>query len=181
MGLIKEHLPVLLILGGISRYPEAIRWAVERAECQWSPIVLSSPVFDFAATEFYRSTMGADLKKQFFAFEQLIPPEQLVAIKRTTNQWEQAFCELAEYSEVRPLNLDPGYVTEAKLVLATTKDRDHRVYLGEGIFAEVTLCFQRGSWQCRPWTYPDYRRKEYHFFFDQCRRYLRARYGKRAR
>jgi hypothetical protein len=76
--------------------------------------------------------------------------------------------------ESRPLNLDPGYLTEAKLVLASTKDRDHRVYLDRGIYAEVTLHYQRGrGWQPRPWTYPDYRSEPYLQFFTRCRQYLR--------
>jgi hypothetical protein len=67
-------------------------------------------------------------------------------------------------------------LTEAKLVLATTKDRDHRLYLGRGIFAEVTLYYQRtAGWQTREWTYPDYRSAAYQAFFQQCRDYLRRK------
>jgi hypothetical protein len=77
--------------------------------------------------------------------------------------------------ETRPLNLDPGYVSEAKLVLATTKDRDHRLYLQRGIYAEVTLHYYHRKWTPRDWTYPDYRSDEYHLFLDKCRDYLRQR------
>lgn len=73
----------------------------------------------------------------------------------------------------RPLNLDPGYLTEAKLVLASTKDHAHRIYLSQGIYAEVTLSFRRGHWRHHDWTYPDYRRADYHAFFTQCRDYFR--------
>ena len=62
-----------------------------------------------------------------------------------------------------------------KLVLATTKDRDHRLYLGEGIYAEVTLHYQGGAWRARPWTYPDCARGDYHEFFLRCREHLRGR------
>jgi hypothetical protein len=76
-------------------------------------------------------------------------------------------------SVARPLNLDPGYLTEAKLVLASTKDHAHRIYLSQGIYAEVTLSFRRGHWRHHDWTYPDYRRDDYHAFFTQCRDYFR--------
>jgi hypothetical protein len=101
-------------------------------------------------------------------------PERLAEIKRETNAWEQMYRDAAKATEPRPLNLDPGYLTSAKLVLATTKDRDHRIYLGQGIYAEVTLHYQRGrGWQPRDWTYADYRSAEYHAFFGRCRDYLR--------
>ena len=93
--------------------------------------------------------------------------------KLASNQWEIDYQQLGRHPEPRPLNLDPGYLTEAKLVLATTKDRDHRLYLSRGIFAEVTLHFHRGTWEARPWTYPDYQRADYHEFFLRCREYLR--------
>jgi len=75
----------------------------------------------------------------------------------------------------RPLNLDPGYLTEAKLVLASTKDHAHRIYLGRGIYAEVTLHYQNGRWQSHDWTYPDFQRPDYHLFFSQCRDFFRRR------
>jgi hypothetical protein len=117
--------------------------------------------------------MGADLVKTFFAFERLFDPADLATFKLASGQWERDYQQLGRHSEQRPLNLDPGYLTEAKLVLATTKDRDHRIYLRNGIYAEVTLHFQRGAWLSRPWTYPDYQRADYHAFFLRCREYLR--------
>ena len=109
--------------------------------------------------------MGADLRKCFFAFERLIDPADLVDVKHQTNAWEGEYQQQSDWPEERPLNLDPGYLTEAKLVLATTKDRDHRLYLDRGIFAEGTLFFHHGKWETRPWTYPDYQREDYHAFF----------------
>jgi hypothetical protein len=99
----------------------------------------------------------------------------LPARKHQTNAWEDEYRSSHSHPELRPLNLDPGYVTEAKLVLATTKDRDHRLYLADGIFGEVTLFFRQGAWQSRPWTYPDYQRAEYHQFLTQCREFLRVK------
>ena len=87
----------------------------------------------------------------------------------------------AKHGESRPLNLDPGYITLAKLVLASTKDHSHRIYLGQGIYAEITLDLSRGGWQPSEWTYPDYRRADFHQFFVHCRDYLKRRPTARSR
>lgn len=176
MGHVRTHRPVLAIVAAFSRYEEALHWARERAESTWGPVALESPQFDFSETRFYQATMGTDLKKMFFAFSRLMDPADLAARKLLANQWETECSHQKAWTEPRPLNLDPGYLTEAKLVLASTKDRDHRIYLQDGIFAEVTLFFQGKTWQSRPWTYPDYQRADYHQFFDRCRTYLRRRY-----
>ncbi|MDX1948348.1 MAG: DUF4416 family protein [Pirellulaceae bacterium] len=175
MSLAQPHPPVLLLLAAFSRYSEALDWAKQRAEEAWGPVALASDRFEHRETAYYEPTMGPDLVKTFFAFEQLIDPAALVDRKLASNQWEADYQHLRRHPEARPLNLDPGYLTDAKLVLATTKDRDHRLYLDRGIYAEVTLHFQRGAWQCRPWTYPDYQRADYHAFFTRCREYLRQR------
>jgi hypothetical protein len=172
---IQLHRPVLLVLAAFSRYPEAIQWAKATAEDAWGPVALASELFEHRETDYYEATMGMDLKKAFFAFESLIDPAELVECKETSNQWEVDYQRLGLHPEPRPLNLDPGYLTEAKLILATTKDRDHRIYLGRGIYAENTLFFHRGAWQPRPWTYPDYRRADYHQFFLRCREHLRQK------
>lgn len=169
MGLIHEHVPVLLIVAISSRYHEALAWARERMEREFGPLALTSDVFAFTETDYYAATMGTDLKKQFVALEQLIDPGDLADIKRRTNEWEAEYAALGRHPEPRPLNLDPGYITPAKLVLASTKDHAHRVYLRDGIFAEVTLVYRGRRWQPLEWTYPDYRRDDYQEFFTRCR------------
>jgi hypothetical protein len=173
MGQIVSHPPVLLIMAAFSRYGEALDWARRRAEQECGPIALVSERFVHDETTFYEPTMGAGLLKTFCAFERRIDPTAIVDLKHRSNAWEDECKAASSWPERRPLNIDPGYLTEAKLVLATTKDRDHRLYLDRGIFAEVTLHYHRGAWRERPWTYPDYRREDYHRFFDQCREYLR--------
>jgi hypothetical protein len=170
---IQPYRPVLLILAAFSRYPQALDWARQKLEVAWGPVALESERFAHQETTYYEATMGPDLVKTFFAFERLIDPAALPDFKHQTNAWEAEYQAFANHPEPRPLNLDPGYLTEAKLVLATTKDRDHRLYLRDGIYAEVTLHFQRGNWQTRPWTYPDYQRADYHAFFTRCRNWLR--------
>jgi hypothetical protein len=175
MGDIREPKPSLLIMAVFSRYESALAWSRLKGEQDWGPMALTSDLFDFDETPYYEKTMGPGLKKQLLAFEQLAGPGKLAEIKLATNQWELEYAGEHEWPESRPLNLDPGYITEAKLVLATTKDRDHRIYLADGIFAEVTLHYHGGRWRDRPWTYPDYQRPEYHEFFSRCRAFLREK------
>lgn len=176
MAEILPHRPVLLIVAAFSRHGEALDWARTRAESAWGPVALASERFEHRETRYYEPTMGADLLKTFFAMERLVDPARLPEFKIAANGWEAEYRQLGRHAEPRPLNLDPGYLTEAKLVLASTKDRDHRLYLAEGIYAEGTLYYSRGAWRNRDWTYPDYQRADYHRFFTDCREYLRGRY-----
>jgi hypothetical protein len=172
MGDIHAPAPVLLIVAVSSRHDAALEWARERCAEHRGPILSASAPFEFTETEYYTATMGASLKKQFLAFERLIDSAELASIKRETNNYEAEYAALARHAEQRPLNLDPGYLTPAKLVLASTKDHAHRIYLRDGIFAEVTLVFRKRMWQPLEWTYPDYRRDDYQSFFTQCREWL---------
>ena len=172
MGAIHDPNFALLVLAASSRYAEALDWARERCQQAYGPVALASDAFDFTETDYYAETMGTDLKKQFFAFEPLIDPAALAEIKRATNAWEAEYTALGRHPEPRPLNLDPGYITPAKLVLASTKDHAHRIYLARGIYAEVTLAFRQKRWQPLEWTYPDYRRDDYQRFFTRCRELL---------
>ena len=88
--------------------------------------------------------------------ERLIDPATLPRIKLASNALEAELAQDGRHKFVRPINIDPGYVTEAKLVLATTKDRDHRIYLGEGIYGEVTLFYQQHRWNASRWKDRNY-------------------------
>jgi hypothetical protein len=171
--------PALLLLAAFSRYEAALQWARKRACGEWGPAAIESPAFDFDQTDYYRPTMGPGLRKLFIAFTCPFDPGQIVQVKLQTNQWERQYAQQTDCPEPRPLNLDPGYLTLGKLVLASTKDFAHRVYLGRGIYAEVTLCYRHGQWQPHEWTFADYRRREYHEFFSQCRELLHARQRER--
>lgn len=172
MGHIDQPAPVLCIIAATSRYEAAIHWTRSQCESRYGPLSLLSELFDFTETDYYVSTMGDQLKKQFLAFEQLIDPAELAAIKCQTNAWEAMYAANGQHPEPRPLNLDPGYITPAKLVLASTKDHAHRIYLRDGIYAEITLTWRQRKWQPMEWTYPDYRRDDYQQFFTECREWL---------
>ncbi|MBU2221656.1 MAG: DUF4416 family protein, partial [Candidatus Omnitrophica bacterium] len=105
------------------------------------------------------------LKRKFISFKKLIPPDQLSAIKITTNKIEDRLSS----KNLRRINIDPGYLDLAKLVLATTKDYNHRIYLSKGIFAEITLTYQGKSFRPWNWTYRDYQSQEYIAIFNQIR------------
>ena len=175
MGQIEQHRPVLLIAAITSRHPSAIQWAIEKGVGEWGEISLQSPLFDFTETSFYNESMGHDLKKTLVAF-QLTDPAKLADIKIQSNNWESEYTSNNDHPEARPLNIDPGYITEAKLILATTKDRDHRIYLRDGIYAEITLYFHAKGWTKSRWTYPDYQRADFQSFFTDCRNHLRKCY-----
>lgn len=171
MGSVKLPDPALLVVAAFSRYEEALDWVRRRLQAEFGPIVLESPVYSFNQTDYYAASMGTELKKLFFAAGR-IDPANLADIKLRSNAWEEEYAATSGAPEARPVNIDPGYITPAKLVLASTKDFVHRVYLSKGIFAEVTLFYRRGVWEPHPWTFPDYREARYHPFFDRCRDYL---------
>jgi hypothetical protein len=165
----------MLIIAAVSNDHAAIDWARDWASSSFGELLLESERFAFVETDYYEATMGEGLMKAFFAFRDWIRPDELAAIKRMTNEVEALCARQSNSPQQRPLNLDPGYLTESKLVLASTKDHAHRIYLREGIFAEVTLRYRHRQWQPWEWTYPDYRREDYQAFFSQCRDALRAR------
>ncbi len=175
MGQPTPPTPALLLVAAFSRHGEALEWARGRAEEAWGEIAMQSPAFEFDETAYYEPTMGPGLRKTFMAMARPTDPSELVAIKLRTNSWEEQYAAEAADPEPRPLNLDPGYLTLGKLVLASTKDFVHRVYLDRGIYAEVTLFYRRGAWQHHEWTFADYRRGDYQAFFTRARDYLHGR------
>src|SRR5437899_1403521 len=167
--------PVLLIVAAFSRHGPALDWAEGRLRADFGPVVWESVPFEFNQTRYYEAAMGTGLRKQFFVFAELIRPDCLADVKRRTNELEAEAARSGEYPEERPLNLDPGYLSLGKFLLATTKDQAHRVYLRDGIFAEVTLRYHDGAWEPWPWTYADYRLPEVHAVLQQARDYYRIR------
>ncbi len=175
MGQPAPHSPALRILAAFSRHEAALAWARQRAVAEFGPVAMESPVFRFDQTDYYRATMGEGLRKVFLAFEKPYALDETVETKLATNRWEEQYAAGHRHAEPRPLNLDPGYLTLGKLVLSSTKDFAHRVYLARGIYAEVTLFFRHGRWEHHDFTFADYRRADYQAFFTRCREYLHQR------
>ena len=127
-------------------------------------------------SDYYTAEMGDIIDRVFFSFERLIEADHLADIKRQTNELEEELRGGLPQSEAvkRPVNLDPGYIEHAKVILASTKNFYHRIYLGRGIFGEVTMHFRNNTFQFFPWTYPDYQSREYQEFFLRIRHIYRA-------
>jgi len=165
MGQIKKAEPAKLIVGFIFRDENIQRKAVESLEKKFGKIDFESRTLPFEYTDYYEKEFGRDLKRKFVSFSRLILPEKLSLIKNITNKIETRFSEKG----LRCVNIDPGYLNLSKLVLASTKDFSHRIYLDRGIYAEITLLFRDRTFQPLDWTYPDYRTSDYIGIFNKIR------------
>ncbi len=165
MGRAKKAKRVKLFFALLGR-PDFIERGRGMLAERFGPEEMAGPVWDFQNTDYYQREMGGRLKRQFVVPTGMIDPGELAKTKIVTNKLED---ELAKAGR-RRLNIDPGYLNDNKVVLATTKDYAHRLYLGQGIYAELTLMFRRGAYQPLEHTYPDYRSEEYGCFFSELRR-----------
>jgi hypothetical protein len=181
MGKIKEPWPAKLIASVFAASEELLEEAKARLSQEFGPIDFESELLPFDHTNYYAAEFGENLKRRFVAFEKLVHPGQLVEIKLLTNALEMEWAIEGK----RQVNIDPGYVSHSKLVLATTKNHAHRIYLGpvlspskgQGIYAEVTLYFRDGTFRAWSWTYPDYASPPLIAIFNQ----IRALYVKQLR
>lgn len=182
MGQIRQPQNVLLFMAVFSPFGIAFDWTLRRAEEEFGAVALRSGAFPFEQfTNYYAPTMGAKLPKELWAFQKRIDPAALPKIKCLTNKWEADFVQEtaagnvsgSDVSVSRPLNIDPGYIDLGKLILASTKDHAHRIYLSKGIFAETTLVYTQKHWKALPWSYPDYQSEGYQTFLTQCRELLK--------
>ncbi len=162
-------LPVLRfagLLAGTEEELAAVRWELT----QWYGAIDDvSETIPFTFTEYYKTQMGTPLLRQWVRFEALFAPEHLAKCKLETNMAETLLARQFARGVKRPVNIDPGYVHRYKVVLASTKDHSHRIYLSEGIYAEVTLHWSNNVWTPWPWTYADYQTPQAHTFFNRAR------------
>jgi hypothetical protein len=161
--------PVKLITGIIAKTDDAFFEAEKALTKAFGQVDYKSQILKFDFTDYYEREMGAGLKRRFISFKRLIDPKQLAEIKLFCNKIESRLAKKIRISK-RPVNIDPGYITDAKLILASTKDYSHRVYLNKGIYGEVTLYYQGGVFRPYSWTYPDYRTDDYRIIFDAIRK-----------
>ena len=183
-GFVSPFPPARLFCGCISRFPELLTGLAPRLEALWGPVLRRSPLLEFPDTRLYAPAMGRGLRRIFYVFGGLFPQDCLPAAKRAAGLIEEEIAREASWPVARPINLDPGLLSEGRLVLASTKDRGHRLPRGGGIFEEITLLFFEGAFQPLLWTYPDFRAPETRAFFEQVRgeflaesRAVRKRYG----
>jgi hypothetical protein len=174
MAVPTSPLPVCRFAGLLAGSEEQL--AAARFElAQWyGTIDDASDILPFTFTQYYDGEMGKNLLRQWVRFQALFNPEHLAKCKLETNMAETLLAR--QFNErrggegpQRPINIDPGYVHRYKVILATTKDHSHRVYLTEGIYGEVTLHWQQNRWTPWPWTYADYQSPEAGRFFERAR------------
>ncbi len=126
--------------------------------------------YDFSRfSGYYDKEMGGRVWKYFVTFSRLIPMNSLVAVKLSAEELQRRFAVRDQDASRRTVNLDPGYVTGWNLVVSTVKNHAHRLYLGEGVYGEVTLLFRKHVFEPLPWTYRDYASQAVIDFFAQVR------------
>ena len=169
---LKEPNPVKLVVGILAADKTCLDEASGGLEIAFGKIDLQSDIWPFTQTDYYKDQAGTNILRQFVSFEKLIEAGELADIKHKTNHLEQELAVNLKTGLPRPVNLDPGIIEPSKLILASTKNFSHRIYIGKKIYAEVTLIFDKGRWQSLPYTFPDYRQPCYHDFFDKVRKCL---------
>ncbi|MGB9616738.1 MAG: DUF4416 family protein [Desulfomonilaceae bacterium] len=152
MSIPREPEPAQLIMSVLLSKDDILPWLQQKAEEAFGEIeALVGPLrFDF--TTYYDAELGPNIKRWLWCFRKLVDMGALADIKRKTNEIERA----SAVDGKRRCNLDPGLLSLWNFVLATGKVNAHRIYLGSGIFADLTLIFRSSSYQPLPWTYPDY-------------------------
>ncbi len=172
MWTLKKPEPVKLIIGILACDEQTIHAAVDMIKANFGVCDIESPVWPFRHTEYYAEETGKEIVKKFVAIEKPIMPDKLADIKLKTNKMEEKLAAKLGGNLSRPVNLDPGYIEPSKLVLASTKNFSHRIYIGKKIWAEVTLIFSRGQWKGFEYSFSDHKEDRYHEFFSQTREKL---------
>ena len=170
MGTPSPHEPAFLFAAFFSQDQSLIARGVSSLSEKFGVPESSSGIFAFDETDYYAEEMGPILYKELYLFPAAIDPGDIADIKLFTNSLE------AEYSEGgrRKLNIDPGYITLTKVVLATTKNYSHRIYIRKGIYCEITLSWYKGNFKPNPWTYPDYKKPQVIDFLNESRAKLKT-------
>jgi len=170
MAKVRQPDITILFAGILYSSEEKCAQAVDMLEAEFGEIVAQSPVYNWEHTDYYKDELGDNIKRRFFIFRKPIDPSELSNIKIRTNAMEQELC----IDDKRTVNIDPGYMTPAKIVLASTKDYSHRIYLKDGIYAEVTLMYTQERLTPHTYTYRDFKNQNIITFFTASRRLLWA-------
>ncbi len=181
MAKVKLAVPVAMFCGVIGSDSDLMDEAVNRLCSDYGPIDIISELIPFDGSDYYEAEMGKELFRRFYSFSELIKPDLIADIKLATEDIEEEYRVEYDGKMRRRVNLDPGYIAPSRLVLATTKDFSHRIYLQKGIYAEVTLNFTRQGCRYLDWTYPDFKKDSYTKFFIDVRRNLLSHVASVAR
>jgi len=156
---------VKLFIGILHSEAKLLGKAVQLIEEKFGEIDYSSPDFSFNVSDYYKGEMGGTIFRKFISFTNLIDPCELVKIKIKTNEIE----DLVAVNGKRKVNLDPGYMDFNKVILASAKYNGQKIYLDLGIYADPTLCFEKGNFNPYPYSFPDFKTGEYNETFLQIR------------
>jgi len=174
MSLPNEAEDVKLISSLFSSDKELIDNVIKEMELLFGPTDWISPWLLFDRTRYYEKEMGWPLHRRFISFGDLIKPEEIVVKKLATNEIEKKYIN---NDGKRSINIDPGYITLERLILATGKNYIHRIYLARGIYADLTLIFHGKSFKSIDWTYRDYADPVAIGYFNE----VRGRYKRQIR
>lgn len=172
MWKLNDPKPVKLVVGILAANHKCLNVAVDVLTDKFGISDFISDVWPFDQTDYYKDQTGSRILRQFISFERLIDPGKLAKIKHRTNKLEQKLAKTLALPLPRPVNLDPGIIEPSKLVLATTKNFSHRIYIGRNMYAEITLIVDKGQWRPLDHTFPDYRQQCYFDFFEKVRTQL---------
>lgn len=177
MAIARPYTGCALVMGVLSSAEDVRDRLFEALEDAFGPVLKVGPSMDFPYTDYYDDEMGARPVRYFVMFRDLVDPSSLADIKTTTNALELSFAVPPGNAQGRRINLDPGILSLSSFILATCKDRSHRIPLRDGIYGETTLIYQDKDFQRLPWTYADYSSDEVkavlRSFRDEYRRILR--------
>lgn len=169
MGKIKSPELALLFAGTLYSDPDIFNTAQTVLEKRFSTILHTSPPMPWDYSEYYREELGWPITRRFVFFEKLIDTGILADIKAETNGIEESFSSQGK----RRINIDPGYLALSKVVLASTKNYSHRIHMGRGIYAEVTLVYRNDVFQAHLFTYSDYQEQRTLEMFKDMREKLK--------
>ena len=163
--------PVKLFIGMFSPDVHLLKELKDKLQNIYGPSDMESPMLKWSHTGYYLKEMGKGLKKQFIFFQKLINPETIAEIKLKTIELEKQYLN---ENNGRRINIDPGYLDSARIILVSSKDFSHRICLGKGIYGEVTLIYSGNNYQILPYTYPDFRTQKYWDLFKKARALYKA-------
>ncbi|MCL2183444.1 MAG: DUF4416 family protein [Chitinispirillia bacterium] len=165
MGEIKKPQDVKLFAAVMYRPGFELGAAIDALTAEYGEVEASYGPIEFSWSDYYEGEMGARLLKYYVIFKGFCDRARLPGVKIHTNEMEMRFADGAR----RAVNIDPGYLSADKFVLASTKDFFHRLYLGDGIFGEVTLHYRKGRYRFFSWTYTDYQDPGFLKFLEAAR------------
>lgn len=144
---------VKLIISLITGSKDIIKPVLKKLEGKFGSMDILSQKLDFNHTDYYEDEMGKGLFRKLASFEKLIEPDELADIKLFTNSIED---EYMKENQKRAINIDPGYIAMEKMVLASCKNFSHRIYMGKGVYADLTLIYRNRCFNSLEWTFSDY-------------------------